>query len=109
MRRSVDRYFLIAAARKQIARWSESNDFGVVYCDNPAIEHIVANLVENALRYTARYVEVGLPRDKSSFYIRVWNDAPAFPRATCPIPLTAVGRWKWPGARSAPTPTWGCS
>ena len=85
VRRIVDRYSLVAAdARKQIAWWSEPTDFGVVYCDSSAIEHIVANLVDNTVRYAENYVEIGLTRDDRNFYIRVWDDGPGIPARYLP-------------------------
>ena len=76
-RRSVDRYSLAAAdAQKQMAWWSEPTEFGIVYGDSAAIEHIVTNLVDNAVRYAESYVEVVLTRDAANFYIRVWDDGP---------------------------------
>ena len=75
VRRIVDRYSLVAAdANKQIVWWSEPTEFGIVYCDSSAIEHIVANLVDNTVRYAETFTEVGLTRDDSNFYIRVWDD-----------------------------------
>ncbi len=77
VRRIVDRYSLVAAdAQKQITWWSEPTEFGIVYCDSSAIEHIVTNLVDNTVRYAADCVEIGLTRDKDNFYIRVWDNGP---------------------------------
>ena len=77
VRRIVDRYSLVAAdAHKQVVWWSEPTDFGIVYCDSSAIEHIVTNLVDNTVRYAEAYVEIGLTRDEDNFYIRVWDDGP---------------------------------
>ena len=77
VRRIVDRYSLVAAdAQKQIAWWSEPTEFGIVYSDSSAIEHIITNLVDNTVRYAEGYVEIGLTRDETHFYIRVWDDGP---------------------------------
>ncbi|MDE2842990.1 MAG: HAMP domain-containing sensor histidine kinase [Chloroflexota bacterium] len=77
VRRIVDRYSLVAAdASKQIVWWSEPTEFGIVYCDSSAIEHIVTNLVDNTVRYAESFAEIGLTRDEKSFYIRVWDDGP---------------------------------
>ncbi len=77
VRRIIDRYSLVAAdAHKQIVWWSEPADFGIVYCDSSAIEHIVANLVDNTVRYAESAAEISLTRDEENFYIRVWDDGP---------------------------------
>ncbi|MDE2940038.1 MAG: HAMP domain-containing sensor histidine kinase [Chloroflexota bacterium] len=77
VRRIVDRYGLVAAdASKQIVWWSEPTDFGIVYSDSSAIEHIVTNLVDNTVRYAESFAEIGLTRDESNFHIRVWDDGP---------------------------------
>ena len=85
VRRIVDRYNLAAAdAQKQLFWWSEPTDFGIVHCDSSAVEHIAANLVDNAVRYAAGCVEIGLTRDESNFYIRVWDDGPGLPARYLP-------------------------
>lgn len=85
LRRIVDRYNLAAAdAQKQLVWWSEPTDFGIVHCDSSAIEHIAANLVDNAVRYAAGCVEIALTRDENNFYIRVWDDGPGLPARYLP-------------------------
>lgn len=85
VRRIVDRYSLAAAdAQKQMLWWSEPTEFGIVHCDSSAIEHIAANLVDNAVRYAAGGVEIGLTRDENNFYIRVWDDGPGLPARYLP-------------------------
>ncbi len=77
VRRIVDRYSLVVAdANKHIVWWSEPTDFGIVYSDSSAIEHIVTNLVDNTVRYAESFAEIGLTRDDANFYIRVWDDGP---------------------------------
>ncbi len=77
VRRIVDRYSLVAAdAQKQITWWSEPTEFGIVYCDSSAIEHIVTNLVDNTVRYAEGHVEIGLTRDEANFHISVGDDGP---------------------------------
>ena len=77
IRRIVDRYASLAAeANKEITWWSEPPEFGIVYSDSAAIEHIVTNLVDNAVRFAASQVEVKLTKNPSHFFIRVWDDGP---------------------------------
>lgn len=77
VRRIVDRYSLVAGdANKQIVWWSEPTEFGIVYCDSSAVEHIVTNLVDNTVRYAESFAEIGLTRDDQAFHIRVWDDGP---------------------------------
>ena len=77
VRRIVDRYSLVAAdAHKQITWWSDPTEFGIVYFDSSAIEHIVTNLVDNTVRYAEGCVEIGLTRNDGHFCIQVWDDGP---------------------------------
>ena len=77
VRRIVDRYTPVATeSNKEISWWSEPSEFGIVECDSSAIEHIVVNLVDNAVRYAASQVEVKLSKNPSHFFIRVWDDGP---------------------------------
>lgn len=75
VRRIVDRYTSVAAeSGKEISWWSEPSEFGIVYCDSSAIEHMVVNLVDNAVRYADTQVEVKLSKNPSHFFIRIWDD-----------------------------------
>ena len=77
IRRIVDRYSAVASeADKEITWWSEPEEFGIVYSDNSAIEHITTNLVDNAVRYGEGHIEVRLTRNPTHFFIRVWDDGP---------------------------------
>jgi signal transduction histidine kinase len=77
VRRIVDRYTPIAnESKKDITWWSEPSEFGLVYSDSSAIEHIVTNLVDNAMRFATAQVEVRLTRNPTHFFIRVWDDGP---------------------------------
>ncbi len=80
IRKIVDRYILVAEqSGKDISWWAEPSDFGLVYSDSSAIEHIVTNLVDNAVRFAASRVEVRLSRDDSRYYVEVWDDGPGIP------------------------------
>ena len=75
VRRIIDRYNPVAAeSGKSITWWADPPDFGIVYSDSAAIEHIVTNLVDNAIRFARSQVEVGLTREDSRFSIHVWDD-----------------------------------
>lgn len=77
VRRIVDRYIPVTAeSNKEISWWSEPSEFGIVYCDSSAVEHIIVNLVDNAVRYATTQVEVKLSKNPSHFFIRVWDDGP---------------------------------
>jgi len=77
IRRITDRYSAIASeAGKEISWWSEPAELGLVYANTHAIEHIVTNLVDNAVRYAGTHVEVKLSNNPSHFFIRVWDDGP---------------------------------
>ena len=75
VRRIVDRYTPIATeSGKQIVWWAEPSEFGLVYSDSSAIEHIVTNLVDNAMRFADSQVEVRITKNPTHFFIRVWDD-----------------------------------
>jgi len=75
VRRIVDRYTPIATdLGKQIVWWAEPTEFGLVYSDSSAIEHIITNLVDNAMRFANSQVEVRLSKNPTHFFIRVWDD-----------------------------------
>lgn len=75
IRKIVDRYTPVAAeSDKEISWWSEPAEFGIVYSDSSAIEHIVVNLVDNAVRFASTQVELKLSKNPSHFFIRVWDD-----------------------------------
>ncbi len=75
VRRIVDRYGAVAEeAGKSITWWTEPTEFGIVYADSSAMEHIVTNLVDNALRFARSQVEVKLTRNQDHFFVRVWDD-----------------------------------
>ena len=78
--RIVERYTGQAMEQgKDIAWWSEPEDFGLVYSDATALEHIIANLVDNALRYGGDYIEITVTRDSSNFQVRVADDGAGIP------------------------------
>ncbi len=75
VRRIADRYFPVAAeAGKELTWWAEPQDFGIVFSNSHAIEHIVANLVDNAVTHAAGNVEISLSKDDTRFYVHVWDD-----------------------------------
>lgn len=75
VRRIVDRYTPIASDfGKQIVWWAEPSEFGLVYTDSSAIEHVITNLVDNAMRFAESQVEVRLTKNPTHFFIRVWDD-----------------------------------
>jgi len=77
VRRIADLYTAVAVeAGKEITWWSEPVEMGLVYANSNAIEHIVTNLVDNAVRYADTHVEVKLSNNPSHFFVRVWDDGP---------------------------------
>ena len=85
IRKIVDRYTPVAAeSNKDLTWWSEPSEFGIVYSDSSAIEHIVVNLMDNAVRYASSQVEIKLSKNPSHFFIRVWDDGPGIAVAYLP-------------------------
>ena len=80
VRRIVDRYTPVALeVGKEISWWAEPQQFGMVQSNSHAIEHIVANLIDNAVTHADSHVEVSLTRDDTEFYVNVWDDGPGIP------------------------------
>jgi signal transduction histidine kinase len=81
----VDRYTPVAAeSGKEITWWAEPAEFGIVYSDASTIEHVVANLVDNAVRFATRHVEIRITNNPTQFFIRVWDDGPGIPERYIP-------------------------
>ena len=77
IRRIVSRYGIAAGeGAREITWWAEPSEFGIIYCDSSAIEHIVTNLVDNSVRYADGRVEIRLTKNPTHFFIRVWDDGP---------------------------------
>lgn len=78
--RIVERYTGQAVEQgKDIVWWSEPEEFGLVYSDAAALEHIIANLVDNALRYGGEYIEISAKRGGERFQIDVTDNGPGIP------------------------------
>jgi signal transduction histidine kinase len=85
VRNIVDRYFGVAAEKgAELSWWSEPQEFGLVYGDSAALDHIVTNLVDNAVKFACGHVEVRLTRNPTHYYIRVWDDGAGIPAAYLP-------------------------
>lgn len=77
VRRIVERYIPVALeGNKNVSWWAEPPEFGMVSSNSHAIEHIVANLIDNAVTHASSQVEVTLSRDATQFYVQVWDDGP---------------------------------
>ena len=77
VRRIADRYTPVASeTNKEVSWWAEPAEFGIVYADSSAVEHIVTNLVDNAVKFANTHVEVRLTKNPSHFFVRVWDDGP---------------------------------
>lgn len=77
VRNIVDRYAGIAQDRgAEITWWAEPQEFGLVYGDASALDHIVTNLVDNAVKFASKHVEVRVTRNPTHYLVRVWDDGP---------------------------------
>jgi signal transduction histidine kinase len=77
VRNIVDRYSsTVSDVHKEISWWTDPSEFGIVYADSSAIEHIVTNLVDNAVRFATTKIEVKISKNLSHFFIRIWDDGP---------------------------------
>ena len=70
-----DRYSPIARERGiDLIWWCEPSEFGLVYGDGSALDHVVTNLVDNATKFATQQIEIQLTRDDSSYSVRVSDD-----------------------------------
>lgn len=70
-----DRYTPIARERGlELVWWCEPSEFGLVYGDGSALDHVITNLVDNAAKFAEGHIEIRLTRSDSSFLVRVWDD-----------------------------------
>lgn len=77
IRNIADRYLPIARERDlELVWWCEPAEFGLVYGDASALDHVVTNLVDNATKFAAGQIEIRLTRNDSHFLVRVWDDGP---------------------------------
>lgn len=70
-----DRYTPIARERGlELVWWSDPSDFGLIYGDGSALDHVITNLVDNAAKFAQGHVEIQLTRTDSDFLVKVWDD-----------------------------------
>ncbi len=80
VRNITDRYFSLAADQGiDLSWWAEPQEFGLVYGDAAAIDHVVTNLVDNAMKFASAGIEIRITRNPSHYFIRVWDDGPGIP------------------------------
>lgn len=75
--RIVDRYQAAAREQGKTLEWHAAP--GLIKANGPALEHILVNLVDNALRHARSAVEVYLTREESALKMTVWDDGPGIP------------------------------
>jgi signal transduction histidine kinase len=77
VRNIADRYVPIARERGlDLVWWSEPGEFGLIYGDAFALDHVVTNLVDNATKFATEHIEIRLTRNDANFLVRVWDDGP---------------------------------
>ena len=77
VRKIVDRYTSVAAeSERELTWWAEPVEFGMVYSDGSAVEHIVTNLVDNAVRFASEHIEVKITKNPTHFFVRVLGRRP---------------------------------
>lgn len=70
-----DRYTPIARERGlELVWWCEPSEFGLVYGDGSALDHVITNLVDNAAKFAEGHIEIRLTRSEESYLVRVWDD-----------------------------------
>ena len=85
IRNIVDRYSGVVGDRgAEITWWSEPEEFGVVYADLAALDHVVTNLVDNAAKHVNDHIEIRLTRNPTHFFVRVWDDGDGIPASYLP-------------------------
>lgn len=85
VRNIADRYFSLAAENGiDLSWWAEPQEFGLVYGDAAAIDHVVTNLIDNAVKFACGSIEIRLTRNPTHYFIRVWDDGNGIPESHLP-------------------------
>jgi signal transduction histidine kinase len=85
VRNIADRYFGLAGEQgTELSWWAEPQEFGLVYGDAAALDHVVTNLVDNAVKFAWKNIEIRLTRNPTHYYIRVWDDGAGMPDSHLP-------------------------
>jgi signal transduction histidine kinase len=85
VRNIADRYYGIAVDHgAELSWWSEPSEFGLVYGDAAALDHVVTNLVDNSVKFACKHIEVRLTRNPTHYLIRIWDDGPGIPESHIP-------------------------
>ena len=85
VRNIADRYFGLAAENGiDLSWWAEPQEFGIVYGDAAAIDHVVTNLIDNAVKFACNSIEIRLTRNPTHYFIRVWDDGTGIPESHLP-------------------------
>ena len=85
IRNIADRYFALAGEQGiDLSWWAEPQEFGLVYGDAAALDHIITNLVDNSSKFATSSIEIRLTRNPTHYYIRVWDDGKGIPESHLP-------------------------
>ena len=110
VRRIIDRYTSVASeSGKEITWWAEPAEFGIVYSDSSAVEHIATNLIDNAVRFADTHIEVKITKNPSHFFIRVWDDGPGIAQQYLEHIFNRGWTPRSPGGKRNPALAWASS
>lgn len=85
VRNIADRYYRLAGEHGiELSWWAEPQEFGLVYGDPAALDHVVTNLVDNAVKFACSSIEIRVTRNPTHYYIRVWDDGLGIPESHLP-------------------------
>ena len=77
VRRIAERYSPVAVEAGKELNWrAELQDFRIVSPDPQTVEHIITNLVDNAVTHASGQVEISLTTNRNGFHIQVRDDGP---------------------------------
>ena len=85
IRNITDRYFYVGKEKGvDLVWWAEPSDFGIVFGDASALDHIVTNLVDNATKFASNQIEISLTKDEKYYFVSVWDDGKGIEKSHLP-------------------------
>ncbi|MFL2665420.1 MAG: sensor histidine kinase [Dehalococcoidia bacterium] len=85
IRNITDRYIYVGKEKGvDLVWWSDPSDFGIVFGDASALDHIVTNIVDNATKFAKNQIEISLTKDENYYFVKVWDDGKGIEKSHLP-------------------------
>jgi len=85
IRNITDRYIYVGKEKGvDLVWWADPSDFGIVFGDASALDHIVTNIVDNATKFANNQIEISLTKDEKYYIVKVWDDGKGIEKSYLP-------------------------